>query len=327
MRKKDLHERTGALSWVDVQTVLAVVRSGSLSGAARTLGLEHSTVFRRVEDIERRLGTRLFDRERGAYLANAHAETIAEAGRQMEIAALDAERRVLGADARLTGTIRLATSELLAAYLLPKILDEFLRAHPEIQIELAVSGANVDLHRREADLALRATPAPPDTLIGRQLAVIDYAIFARKGSAPAQVEPADLAALTWIGFDDTILHLQIAQWMRDSIRVTPRLRVDSLQAMLSAVAAGVGVAVLPRFAAAQDPRLVQISQPLDGPKMPIWLLSHPDVRGNARVRALSDYLTQHLLSAIIAAQDCATCSDTLWCKAAFKPARRSRSGA
>lgn len=324
MRKHGLHERTAKLAWVDVQTVLAVVRTGSLSGAARQLDIEHSTVFRRIDDIEQRLGARLFDRERGGYIANSHAETIAEAGRHMEAAALEAERRVLGADTRLTGTIRLATSDLLAAYLLPSILDGFLRSHPDIEIEMAVSGANVDLHRREADLALRATLAPPESLIGRQLALIDYAVFARCDSVDPNASPPDLKALTWVGFDDGLQHLQIAQWVRSAIPVTPRVRVDSLQAMLHAVAAGVGVAVLPRFAAAQDPRLTQISEPIDGPKMPIWLLSHPDIRGNARVRALSQHLVAHLPPAIESAQARAACSERLWCRAAFKPVKRVR---
>jgi DNA-binding transcriptional LysR family regulator len=322
MRKSSLQERTGTLGWEDVRTVLAVVNAGSLSGAARSLDVEHSTVFRRIDDIERRLGTRLFDRERGSYLPNVQAETIAEAGRQMEAAALEAERRVLGADERLKGSIRLATSDLLANYLLPRILDDFLNAHPDIEIEMAVSGGNVDLHRREADLALRATLAPPDTLVGRQLALIDYAVFARYGT-PVVADRSNLREHHWIGFDDALQHLQIAQWVKNTIDVRPRVRVDSLQAMLQAVAAGIGVAVLPRFAAAQDGRLVQISEPIDGPRMPIWLLTHPDVRGNARVRALSQHLSERLPAAITSATAMAACADRLWCKRAFAPQRRA----
>jgi DNA-binding transcriptional LysR family regulator len=137
MGKPNLQKSTsaagsGQLAWDDLRTVLAIVRSGSLSGAARVLDIEHSTVFRRLEDIERRLGTTLFERSRSGYLANAHGEAVADAARVMEEAALGAERRVLGADRRLTGTVRIATSEMLGAYLLPRLLEEFLDAHPEI---------------------------------------------------------------------------------------------------------------------------------------------------------------------------------------------------
>ena len=128
MSKPDLHERTGRLGWEDLQTVLAVTRAGSLAGAARALNLQHSTVFRRIEAVEQRLRVRLFERARSGWQANAHGETVAEAARVMEEAALAAERRVLGADLELTGSIRIATSELLGGYLLPRPVAGFLAA-------------------------------------------------------------------------------------------------------------------------------------------------------------------------------------------------------
>src|SRR5262249_28097134 len=110
MRKPDLQKRTGQLAWEDLRTVLAVAQAGSLSGAARTLAVEHSTVFRRVADIEGQLGVQLFERTRSGYLVTAHGEALADAARVMEAAALAAERRVLGADARLSGTVRITSS-------------------------------------------------------------------------------------------------------------------------------------------------------------------------------------------------------------------------
>lgn len=312
MRKQILHERTGRLAWDDLRTVLAVVREGSLSAAARALGVEHSTVFRRIEDIERRLGARLFERDRGAWLPNAHAEALAEAGREIEAAVLDAERRVLGADARLVGVARIATSELLGSFLLPCLLGEFLDAHPQIELEVQVGDHAVDLARREADLAVRAAPQPPDHLVARRLATIRYAVYMQRQRYEALGAPTDLAALPWLGFDARLAHLAVARWFAAHVpQAAPRLRFDSLMTLLRAAAAGAGAAVLPTFAAAQAPCLVRISEPIPDLEMPIWLLTHPDVRGNARVRALAAHLVEHAPARLQALLEGGACSARL----------------
>lgn len=286
-----MHERTGSLDWNDLRTVLAVARAGSLAGAARELALRHSTVFRRIEDAERRLGARLFERSRSGWTPNAQGEAVAEAAAQMEVAALGAERAISGADERLEGVIRIATSELLAGYLLPPLFGRFLAAHPGIEIEADALNRNVDLTRREADLALRATAQPPELLVGRRVAAIRYAVYAARAILDNRRGPPLLEKLPWLGFDERIAHFQIARWFHEALpQVQPRLRLDSMPALLKAAAAGVGAVVLPIFAAAQEPSLLRITPPIEGPEMGLWLLNHPDVRGNARVRALSGFL-------------------------------------
>jgi DNA-binding transcriptional LysR family regulator len=295
MSKFNLQERTGSLAWDDLRTVLAVSRTGSLSGAARSLGVEHSTVFRRLEEIEKRLGVTLFERQRNGYLTNLHGEAIAEAAKIMEEAALAAERRVLGADSKLQGVIRIATSEMLGSYLLPHVLPEFLKAHPEIEVEVDLSNRTVDLTRREADLALRATMNPPDHLIGKKIGEVTTAVYAAKMLLPKKYDDSILDSLPWIGFDERMAWIPQAKWMRERLpHITPRLRMDSFLAVMRSAAIGVGAANLPCFAAAQERNLVRVSQPLDGPHMELWLLNHPDVRGNARVRALLHHLTEQI---------------------------------
>lgn len=311
--------------WETLRTVLAITRTRGLSGAARELGVEHSTVFRRLQQLEAQLGVRLFDRLRGGYLATAAGEVVAEAALQMEHAALDAERRVAGADTRLQGVIRVASSELLSAGLLTRVLEEFLRAHADIDIELIVSNQHADLSRREADLALRATATPPPELLGRQLAQVDYAIYAPMQWSQWPGTAAELAAARWLGLDHSLGHLQIAQWMRTQhpgVRVA--LRSDSLAALIKAVAAGSGIAVLPRFAAAQDIGVRQISAPLPEVHMPIWLLTHPDSRSNARVRALSQFLTERIPSELHQILAHGPCADALCCPLAGSAASRRR---
>jgi DNA-binding transcriptional LysR family regulator len=291
MRKPSLHERTGRLGWEDLRTVLAVARAGSLAGAARALEIRHSTVFRRVADVERRLGVKLFERARSGWQANSEGEAVAEAAAVMEEAALGAERRVQGADERLTGTIRIATSEMLAGFLLPRPVAQFLSAHPAIEIELDIANRNVDLTRREADFAVRATTAPNDSLVGREIAQIRYAAYAAPALLPRGRATPDLERLPWLGFDERIAHLGIARWFAETLPgVRPRLRVDSLSAMLRLGAEGVGAVVLPVFAAAREPKLVRITPVIPNQRMSIWLLNHPDMRSNARVRALALHL-------------------------------------
>lgn len=293
MSKPNLQERTGTLDWDDLRTVLAVARAGSLAGAARALELRHSTVFRRIEQAETRLGTRLFERSRSGWMPNAQGEAVARAAAEMESAALGAERAISGADARLEGTIRIATSEMLAGYLLLPLLRHFLAEHPGIEIECDVSNRNVDLTRREADVALRATMQPPETLVGRRVAGMRYAVFACKSMLGRLRGAPVLAELPWVGFDERISHFQIARWFAEALpQVRPHLRLDSMSALMKAAAAGIGAALLPTFAAAQEPALVRVTTPIEGPEMGLWLLNHPDVRGNARVRALTAYLAQ-----------------------------------
>src|SRR5258706_5910850 len=140
-RKSDLHERTPSLDWESLRTVLAVARARSLAGAARALDLRHSTVFRRIEEVERRLGQPLFDRNRGGWTANELGETAARAAQAMEESSLEAERRLLGADRSLAGGGRRGTSELLGGDLLARPIQPLLAPPPAI-------GIHVDLSQR-----------------------------------------------------------------------------------------------------------------------------------------------------------------------------------
>jgi molybdate transport repressor ModE-like protein len=289
-RKDELHKRTVSLDWEALRTVLAVTRAGSLAGAARELDLRHSTVFRRIQEVERRLGQPLFERDRGGWTANDLGETAARAAQAMEEAALEAERQLLGADGRLSGVLRVATSEMLGSYLLPRLIQEFLAEHTAMEIELDVSNRNLDLTRREADIAIRATLDPPAALVGRKLATMGYAIYASpalltRGKAP------DLENLPWIGFDERMSQMQVGRWFtRVKPGIRPRFRMDSFATMLRSAAAGAGAAVLPMFAGAQEPGLVRITDEIPDVHMDLWILTHPDLRRNARVHALIDHL-------------------------------------
>ena len=300
MGKRSLQERTGPLAWDDLRCVLTIARTGSLSGAARALRIEHSTVFRRLNGIEKRLGVKLFERTRSGYRPTASGETVAAAAGGMEAQALVIERQIVEGSARMAGVIRLATSELLAGFLLPGPLREFLQLHPGIEIELDVSNRAVDLMRREADVALRATNTPPDHLIGRRVGELRYAVYGVRGMAAAG---APLGTLPWLGYDESIAHLSIAQWQRTQVPdAPPRVRFNSLAPMLQAAADGLGIAALPLFAADRYQSLSRLTPVLDQPRKKLWVLCHKDMRENARVRALWQHLARSLPHVLAARQ-------------------------
>jgi DNA-binding transcriptional LysR family regulator len=304
MRKPTLQKRTASLEWDDLRFVLAIARAGSLSGAARVLTVEHSTIFRRLNAIEKRLGVKLFERTRNGYVPTERGEIAAAAASVMEAQALDVERRVVGADERLSGIVRLATSELFAGCLLPSALKSFTAAHPDIEIEIHVSSHNVDLNRREADVALRASTSPPAHFVGKQVGEIRYAVYAAPEVAPST--PYELSELPWLGFDENLSAIAIARWQRTQSPRPPRVRFGSLASMLLATAEGLGVAILPLFAAEHYPGLVRLGVMLDQPRMKLWVLSHTAVRNNARVKALSRHLTREIPRVLSARQQVST---------------------
>ena len=301
MSKRRLQKRTRSLAWDDLRCVLAIARTGSLSGAARSLGVGHSTVFRRLNAIERRLGVTLFDRTREGYSVTASGELAVASASAMEIEALAVERRMLDAAGRIG--VRLATSELFAGFLLPVVLNDFLALHPEIEVEIDVSSRAVDLTRREADLAIRASNTPPDDLIGRQVGELRYAVYGARGHSRVS-SIAALADHPWLGLDQSLSHLAIARWRETHVPgAKPRVRFNSLAPMLHAVGEGLGIAILPIFAADRLDALSRLTSVLDEPRMKLWVLSHGDTRDNARVRALAQHFARHLPRVLGARQE------------------------
>jgi DNA-binding transcriptional LysR family regulator len=280
------------MRWEDFHLALTLAREGSLSGAARALGVEHSTVHRRLVELEGRLGFRLFDRRRDGCSPTRQGGVVAEAAAAMEKAALEGALRLAGSEEAVSGTVRLATSELLALRLLPTAWGRLSRDLPTLQVEVTVSNSSVDLTRREADLALRATNSPPEHLVGRRLAEIRYGLFATPELVGAAPTAESLAASPWLGFDERIASFPNARWLaaHPPLRA-PTLVFDSSMAMAHAAAAGCGIAVLPLFAGNTVPGLARLGEPIDAPPMGLWLLRHNDVGPSPRIRALASWLS------------------------------------
>lgn len=283
-----------SLDWDDLRYVLAVARAGSLSGAARALSVTHSTMLRRIDAIEAKLQVRLFERLRSGYVPTEAGEAMRQTAEQCEPLVAEAERRIIGRDTQLHGRLRITTTPLIAHSVLPAALAAFCGTHPDIEVELSISLARADLARRDADVALRMGTQVPDYLIGRQLGVVRFRIYGWRGTAvlaglePGRLYPAAQLASThkWISFERDVADFPSNRWLEANVAPSQvAIRVDHFPATLSMLATGIGIGMLPEVMAQGVPQLVALSEPIAQMDIPLWILTHPDLRNTARVRA------------------------------------------
>ncbi|MGE0356973.1 MAG: LysR family transcriptional regulator [Burkholderiales bacterium] len=297
------------LSWADFHTVLAIARHGSVARACGALAMTHSTLLRKLDAIESRLGARLFDRVRGRYTLTAAGHEIEQAASAFEPLAAAAETRVRGEDLRPSGDVRVSAASILVEHLLPGVLAQFATAFPEVTIELVASREHVSLRRREADVAIRVADEVPDWLVGRRLADLRFRIYGlRRGRQGVRLaHPAALAARReWIAFERDARELKFDRWLAASVPdESVVLRVDNFSLALGMVLAGLGIALLPAFVEAQFPELLPLSPPIPELETPLWLITHPDLAGTMRVKVLLRAFGPAIAHAVQAAQETA----------------------
>jgi DNA-binding transcriptional LysR family regulator len=278
------------LEWDDLRYVLAVANAGSLAGAARKLNVNHTTVLRRISAFEKRVGLRLFERLPSGYVLTAGGEELIAAARHLEDTIANVERKLAGRDLRVSGTVRVTTTDTLIASILPEILAEFRAAHSGIQIELAVSNLMLNLSKRDADIAIRPAKDPPETLVGRRVARIAFAIYGSPHYLAKHPDIDDLAAHEWVGPDDSLAGTSVAQWMRSNLPGSEiALRADSLLVLRQAAQAGLGLAALPCYLGDTSPNLVCVHEPIAAMETALWILTHEDLRHTARIRAFTEF--------------------------------------
>jgi len=296
------------LDWSDLRHALAIGQAGTLAGAARQLGVNATTVQRRLEALEQRLGARLFDRLRSGYQPTEAGAVLLEQARRMADQADEIERRVLGRDRELTGPLRVATAFVVMEHLLPRPLADFAQAYPGIEVEVVENAILVDLSRRhtdnssdwthrEADVALWLSSNVAEHLVGRQLGMTQCRVYARRGAAGLPQSETSLPVLfreaPWVAFERDATHRVYDRWMRthlDRAEVRVRVRVDIFNAVAAMLRTGLGVGVLPTFMEEQHPELVAVSEPIPELAAPVWMLTHPDLRRTARVRAFMQFV-------------------------------------
>lgn len=282
------------LDWNDLRYLLAVAEHGSLSGAARSLSVNHSTVLRRIGRFEEQLSVRLFERLPTGYVLTDAGEALASSAQQIAETVNTVERRIVGQDLRLSGNVRVATTDTLALCILPALLERFRRAHPDVQVEIASDNTQADLTRRDADVAVRPTRKPPEQLLGRRICRIAYAPFGAASYLARHRARTALSKHVWVAPDDSMSSSAVGAYMQRALPAAAiSFRANSLATLAQAARVGLGAAVLPCYLG-ESVGLTRFRDPLDDVGTDLWLLTHADLRKTARVRALLDFLTEAL---------------------------------
>jgi DNA-binding transcriptional LysR family regulator len=285
------------IDWDDIRYFLAVARRGSITSAARDLGVNHSTVSRRIAAFEENLGVRLFDRIATGYNLTPAGQEMVPSAQRMEEEALGLDRRLYGRDTELSGVLRVTTAGTFVNPFMMEQLGRFLAEYPGIDIDLIVSTDLANLHAREVDVAIRATLNPPDTLVGRRIGRLTAMLYGRKdmavpGEAGAVVDATSPDVIAFEGGRD----FSTASWFRDvypNARV--RLRLNSVDAAYQAILSGVGIGMLPCHMGDTNPELRRLPPYHLEPVFDLWLLTHADLRRTAKVRAFINFMANAIM--------------------------------
>jgi len=284
------------MEWDDLKVILAIGRAGTLSGAARSLGLNHSTVFRRINAIEKKLDVRFFERLQQGYRLTDAGELAMTAAEKVETQVSDLARELVGKDLRLQGGIRVTAPEGVSLRLLSQPIARFCELHPNIHIDLIATGSRLQLARREADLAVRVTSRPPDTTIGKRICQFRFGFYATKQYLEKHAR-GGMETYSWVMTEDSRDWFPAATWKKFG---QPERQVvltsNSTMAIVNAAREGLGVAPLPCFLGDGDKDLVRVIEPPEEMVLEMWLLTHPDLRYTARVKALMGYLYEQLVT-------------------------------
>ncbi len=279
------------MDWNSLKIFLAIAESGSLSGAAKKLDVNHSTVFRRLNTFEEEVGGRLFERLNNRYELTAMGEEMLTLSQNIATSFDDMERHIIGKDFHPKGTVKITAPYNIAYQFLPKYLAEFNELYPDIEIELLASNQEFSMTNREADIAVRATNSPPEHLIGKQVCTLTWSVYgsptyADKHGLPSNMQ--DLKNHILIGGSGAMRHLAAFSWLEKHFPEQIQTRCDELMVMSSFAEAGQGLALLPNDQKRDG--LYQLFNFEHGKTGGLWILTHPDLRNVERIKLVMQHL-------------------------------------
>ncbi|WP_282606294.1 LysR family transcriptional regulator [Pelagibius sp. Alg239-R121] len=281
------------MDWSDIPFVLAVCETGSLSGAARQLGVNHSTVFRRIEGMEEKLGVALFERLSHGYVMTAAGEHFFRHGLVLKDGVTRIQRELIGQDLRLEGVLTVTTTDSLL-HRLTSVFLAFQQAYPDVELRLLSDTRPLDLMKRDADIALRPTRHPPEHWIGRNLLPVAYTTYAHSDYVKASRNLAP-EQLRWVRLDDSLNQSPMSQiTAQRKAEGAPITITSSVMGMFDLVRGGLGIAVLPCYMGENSPELIRLDEPEAEFNTDLWILAHPDIRRSARVHAFFEFATKKI---------------------------------
>ncbi len=280
------------MDWNALKSFLAIAEQGSLSTAAASLGVNHSTMFRRLQVFEQELGGRLFERLNNRYVLTPMGDELLVYARQASGLFDDIERSLVGKDIKPSGVVTITAPFNLATRYLPGALANFRLSYPEIEIELLSSNQMVNMNSRLADIALRVCDNPPEHLVGRKVASIPWGIFT-SDIEPSMIESRvsldELSGHQLIGGAGLMQNLSIFSWLEKHFAKQITTRCDELTAMSYFAQGQQGLAFLPLDQAREG--IMQVGQLPASFNSELWILLHPDLRKVERMRLVMEHLT------------------------------------
>ena len=278
------------MQWDDLRIFLAVARDGSISGAAKRLGVQHSTVSRRIRSLEQRFKTRLLERKKSGYELTAAGDALKAVAAKMEIEALEAEGSIAGHEERPAGELRVSAINNMASSVLMPVFTSFSQQYPDIELHVQVSNKYVSLAERQADVAIRLTDTPLDTLVGTLLTKVASTVYGAR--AYVRSLRGDGAQPKWLGIECCAFH---QSWTRQACpNQEHNFFVDDTLLTLAALQQGIGLAYLPCFMGDGDQRLERYRPPDRTHDLGLWLVYHPDLRRSRRVRLFRDHMVAQI---------------------------------
>lgn len=275
------------LAWDDFRLIKAVADAKGLPAAAAQIGVNHSTVFRRLKQIEEALGTLLFERHRTGYALTPAGEEMVALANRLDEEITTVGRKLAGREPAPSGELRVTTPDSLLIHMLMPMMAEFRLRFPEVRLDIVLSNQPLNLSKRDADVAIRATDNPPENLVGRRVARINWALYGRADDFPAPREIAleELTGLNWVTLGDGLGTLNAVKFVQEN--VSPENIAFKVNSVL-------GIGHIPCLIGDARPALVRLAPPEPDFAADLWLLTHPDLRHSPRVRAFLDFLAAEI---------------------------------
>ena len=274
------------MNWDDLRLFLAVARSGSISGGAKQMGVQHSTVSRRMRQLEEKMGARLFERTNSGYGLTPAGENVKNAAIQIESEVLAVDGTLPGKDASLVGPLRVTAINNMASTVLMPMFASFSKANPQIDLRIMVSNSDASLSQREADIAIRLTNSPTDTLLGKRIVTVASTTYGSRAYLQQLLQQGKEPK--WIGVECCGFH---KTWTKQLSGEQPHNFIsDDTLLTLAAIREDLGVSILPCFMGDADPLLERYCDPDPAHNLGLWILLHPDLKRTARVLAFRDHM-------------------------------------
>lgn len=286
-----------SIRWGDLQYVLTVANEGSVAAAARSLGVNHSTVLRRINAFEHRHKLQLFHKLPNGYKLTAEGQELLDSALSIETTVKALERKIFGQEMKLEGVIRLTTTDALLRLVLAKHLASFHRLYPKIQLELNVTSRLLDLSHLDADVAIRPANTLPESVKATKLCKIAFGVYGDPNYLNSLQGKQPLKSAQWLGRTPSIIQRSANRIISEAIpKEQIILKADSYEPLMIAAEQGIGLAYMPCFIGDSSQKLQKVDIEMEHKGTDLWMMTHSDLEHSARVKAFFDFMEEEIKS-------------------------------